>query len=57
MARKRMKAGGPIVQFLFEERTYQIDPEQRKVYSKFVEVETSRASEIFSIWRQQEANA
>jgi len=41
----------PIVTFQFEERTYQIDPGLRKVYRRFVEIETSKAAEIFSSWR------
>ncbi len=45
----------PIVQFRFEDRTYQIDPRLRKVYRSFVEIETSKAAEIFSIWRRATA--
>ena len=45
----------PIVQFQFEDRTYQIDPRLRKVYRRFVEIETSRAAEIFSVWRRATA--
>ncbi len=45
----------PIVQFQFEDRTYQIDPLLRKVYRRFVEIETSKAAEIFSIWRRAPA--
>jgi hypothetical protein len=44
-----------IVQFHLGDRTYQIDPERRKVYRHFVEIETSRASEILSTWRIQNA--
>jgi len=47
----------PIVTFEFQERTYQIDPDQRKVYRRFVEIETSKAAEIFSIWRSEHAIA
>ena len=45
----------PIVQFRFEDRTYQIDPRLRKVYRRFVEIETSKAAEIFSVWRRATA--
>ncbi len=45
----------PIVQFQFEDRTYQIDPGLRKVYRRFVEIETSKAAEIFSVWRRATA--
>ena len=40
-----------IVTFDFENRTYQIDPGKKKVYRRFVEIETSKASEILSSWR------
>jgi hypothetical protein len=58
MARKRAKAEPSIrsfVDFDFQDRTYQIDPQQRKVYQRFVEIETSRASTILSEWRSQHA--
>jgi len=42
-----------FVDFDFEHRTYQIDPVLRKVYRRFVEIETSKASHIFSIWRSK----
>lgn len=44
-----------VVDFSFNDRTYQIDPSRRKVYRQFVEIETSRASEIFSSWRAHNA--
>lgn len=47
----------PIETFQFEDRTYQIDPQLRKVYRRFVEIETSKAAEIFSIWRAHRATA
>lgn len=56
MPRKRTNAPARIVDFQVEDRTYQIDPEQRKVYRRFVEIETSKAAEIFSIWRAREAS-
>jgi hypothetical protein len=60
MPRKRevkseKKSVVPIVTFDFENRTYEIDPGQRKVYRRFVEIETSRAAEIFSVWRARHA--
>ena len=45
----------PIVSFEFQNRTYQIDPGQKKVYRRFVEIETAKAFEIFSIWRRARA--
>ena len=47
----------PIVSFEFQNRTYQIDPDQKKVYRRFVEIETSKAVEIFSNWRATRASA
>ncbi len=46
----------PIVSFDFEDRTYQIDPARRKVYRRFVEIETSKAFEIFTNWRAATAS-
>jgi hypothetical protein len=43
----------PIVDFDFQNRTYQIDADRKKVYRRFVEIETSKASEILSTWRAQ----
>ena len=60
MPRKRavkVREIDPIVSFEFQNRTYQIDPNQKKVYRRFVEIETSRAVEIFSIWRASRASA
>lgn len=45
----------PIVSFDHGDRTYQIDTARRKVYRRFVEVETSRAAEIVSLWRAAHA--
>ena len=51
------KSLNPIVSFKFEKNTYQIDPHQKKVYRRFVEIETSRAAEIFSVWRARRVSA
>ena len=37
-----------FVDFEVGKVTYQIDPQRRKVYRRFVEVETSRASQIMA---------
>ena len=47
----------PIVSFEFQDRTYQIDPNQKQVYRRFVEIETSKAVEIFGIWRASRVSA
>jgi hypothetical protein len=60
MARKRTETHAeptPIVTFTFQDRTYQIDPGRKKVYRRFVEIETSRAAEIFSTWRARHLTA
>jgi hypothetical protein len=46
-----------MVTFSFQDRTYQIDPGLKKVYRRFVEIETSKASEILSTWRSQHSAA
>ena len=61
MTRKSTRQKGDsqagVVNFVLGDRTYQIDPERRKVYQRFVEIETSRAFEIFSVWRSREITA
>jgi len=59
MPRKRAVAveQKPIVTFQFQDRTYQIDPGRKKVYRRFVEIETSKAAEIFSTWRSAQVSA
>ena len=46
-----------IVDYDFGDRTYQIDTTRQRVYRSFVEIETSKAVEIFSSWRSQNAQA
>lgn len=46
-----------FVNFNYEDRTYQIDPDLKKVYRRFVEIETARAFEILSRWRAENAPA
>jgi len=46
-----------IIDFDFGNRTYQIDTERRKVYRSFVEIETSKAFEIYSVWRARTVSA
>lgn len=61
MPRKTKKTSGEsaaiIVDFQFEDRTYQIDPQLKKVYRRFVEIETSKAATIFSYWRARDVTA
>ena len=40
-----------VIDYSFGIHTYQIDPERQKVYRRFVEIETGRASTIFASWR------
>jgi len=46
-----------MVNFDFGNRTYQIDPHKQKVYRGFVEIETSKAFEIYSVWRTSNLRA
>lgn len=46
-----------IINFSVGDRTYQIDTQRGKVYRRFVEIETAKAFEIFSVWRASSLNA
>ncbi len=46
-----------LVRFHFGESTYEIDPDRHKVYRRFVEIETSRAAAIYSVWRSRNVQA
>jgi hypothetical protein len=51
VAPKKAEPIPSIVSFNLENRTYQIDPGRQKVYRSFVEIETSKAADIYSRWR------
>ena len=51
MAKRVKRISKPMVTFRFQDRTYYIDPGLKKVYRRFVEIETSKASEILTHWR------
>lgn len=54
--KKEPVACTPMVAYHFEDRTYQIDADRRKVYNRmYVEIETSKAAEIMASWRSQNA--
>jgi hypothetical protein len=55
--RRKGEHQASVVNFVFGDRTYQIDPQRQKVYRRFVEIETSKAFEIYSHWRTREASA
>lgn len=44
-----------VIDFSYGTQTYQIDPDRHKVYRRFVEIETGRASTIFASWRASTA--
>ena len=50
---KQIQKPTAIVTFDFENSTYQIDPNLKKVYRRFVEIETSKAATILHFWRSQ----
>jgi hypothetical protein len=56
-SRRKREDKAVVVNFVFGDRTYQIDPQRQKVYRRFVEIETSKAFEIYSRWRSLEASA
>lgn len=53
VALKKVEPVTSIVSFNVNNRTYQIDPDRQKVYRSFVEIETSKAFEIYSLWRSK----
>ncbi len=52
-AKAKVSNSSPMVTFELGERVYQIDPQRRKVYRRFVEIETSKAMRIIAMWRSQ----
>ena len=46
-----------VVTYRMGAQTYQIDTGRQKVYRQFVEIETSRAFEIYASWRAAQATA
>ncbi len=44
-----------VVNYTLGAQTYQIDTERQKVYRRFVEIETGRASTIYASWRAHNA--
>jgi hypothetical protein len=44
-----------VIDYNFGAQIYQIDPERHKVYRRFVEIETGRASTIYASWRASNA--
>ena len=57
MAKRIKRKPGKIEQFSFENCTYQIDPDLKKVYRSFVEIETAKASAILTVWRERVVSA
>lgn len=55
--RSKVQNTGNIVNFSLDNRTYQIDPDRKRVYRAFVEIETSKAVEIYSRWRTSTVRA
>lgn len=51
----RVEPRSKVIDYAFGAQTYQIDPERQKVYRRFVEIETGRASTIFASWRASNA--
>ena len=53
MARKKVEepVKAVVIDYSFGRETYQIDTDRHKVYRRFVEIETARASTIYASWR------
>jgi hypothetical protein len=47
---KRSQALASVVEFAYDNTSYQIDPQRRKVYRKWIEVESARTYRIMSAW-------
>ena len=47
---KRSETVPTIVEFAYDNTSYQIDTQRRKVYRKWVEVESARTYLIMSAW-------
>ena len=47
---KRSVPDSSIVEFAYDNTSYQIDTERRKVYRKWIEVESARTYLIMSAW-------
>ena len=52
-SRSKTEAQSTVVTYNVGQSTYQIDPQRQKVYRRFVEIETSKAIEIYTSWRAQ----
>ena len=56
-AKAKKEAPTQVVTYRVGAQTYQIDTSRQKVYRQFVEIETSRAFEIYASWRAANATA
>ena len=54
-AAAKVEPKSKVIEYNFGAQTYQIDPDRHKVYRRFVEIETGRASTIFASWRASNA--
>ncbi len=49
-SQKRTEPASTVVDFAYDNTNYQIDTQRRKVYRKWVEVESARTYLIMSAW-------
>ena len=47
----------PFISFAYENSSYQIDPEKRKVYQRWIEIERAKEFMIFSAWKNTQQMA
>ena len=54
--KKSWSASNGMIEFNFADVSYQIDPNRRKVYRRWIEVETAKTFVIMSAWNQSQAS-
>ncbi|PYT16138.1 MAG: hypothetical protein DMF51_05405 [Acidobacteria bacterium] len=50
------KAQNAMISFDFANVSYQIDPNRRKVYHRWIEVETAKTCQIMGAWSQAQSS-
>jgi hypothetical protein len=53
--KKSSQTQNGMINFSFADISYQIDPSRRKVYHRWIEVETAKTCQIMGAWSQSRA--
>ena len=53
--KKSSQTQNGMIHFSFADVSYQIDPSRRKVYHRWIEVETAKTCQIMGAWSQSRA--